>query len=57
MHQFISRKQQNYLIKCINNFYKKMNFKVELIDLRSRYKEEKKDIIKILDKTLKRKLF
>lgn len=31
-----------------------MNFKVELIDLRSRYKEEKKDIIKILDKTLKK---
>ena len=27
-----------------------MNFKIELIDLRSRYKEEKKDIIKILDK-------
>ena len=22
VHQFISRKQQNYLIECINNFYK-----------------------------------
>tara|TARA_B100001057_G_C22820450_1_gene939155 strand:- start:499 stop:1602 length:1104 start_codon:yes stop_codon:yes gene_type:complete len=31
-----------------------MNFKIELIDLRSRYKEEKKDIIKILDKTLQK---
>ena len=29
-----------------------MNFKVELIDLRSRYKEERKNILKILDKTL-----
>jgi len=31
-----------------------MNFKIELIDLRERYKHERKQILKIIDKTLKK---